>query len=65
MSVFNHPSKTQARLEQSVTEEALDTGRYRYSFYRIEIIFMKNVMKIRRNLPVNSNVSLKRTFSCE
>lgn len=59
MSVFNHPSKTQARLEQSVTEEALDTGS------RIEIIFMKNVMKIRRNLPVNSNVSLKRTFSCE
>lgn len=59
MSVFNHPSKTQARLKQSVTEEALDTGS------RIEIIFIKNVMKIRRNLPVNSNVSLKRTFSCE
>lgn len=49
----------QTRLEHSVIEQAQDTG------IRTEIIFLKNVMKIRHSLPVNSNVSLKRTFSCE
>lgn len=45
--------------DHSTTEQALPTG------IRLEVTFLKNVINVRHTLPVNSNVSLKRTFSCK
>lgn len=59
MLAFNHPSKMQTSPDHSITEQALHT------VIRLEVTFLNNVMKIRHALPVNSNVSLKRTFSCK
>jgi len=59
MSIFNHPFKMQTSPDHSILEQTLHTG------IRLEVIFLKEEIKIRHTLPVNSNVSLKRTFSCK
>lgn len=58
-NVFNNHSKC----KQVLT--ILKLNKHYIQVIKLEVTVLKNAMKIRHTLPVNSNVSLKWTFSCK